>query len=335
MKKLLIVLMLSGISSLVTGQVYHQDAGFNNSGFNLNSLGMDQYISGYNFLNHPTGSSTWAFVQSWGGWDVRTQTAFLPTWEDNSGFFIRTSTDGGNTWAAWVKFASQNYVSSNFLSLTGGGLNNVLGISPGNADIGQLLSIANGSISGEQRLLSFGQQNSYPYLRVFNSGGDGTFRILNSSGNVAMMTLTQAGIATFSSSINATGGSFSGNVGIGTSSPGPYMLAVEGVLGARKIKVTQANPWADYVFDKEYHLDSLSQVELFIKKNKHLPGVPTAKEVEKDGVDVGETEALLLKKIEELTLYMIEQNKKITQLNLKVEEQQNEIVQLNKSKNRY
>ena len=98
------------------------------------------------------------------------------------------------------------------------------------------------------------------------------------------------------------------NVSIGTSDPGQYKLAVDGILGARKIKVTQAS-WSDYVFNDGYHLRPLSQVENFIKENKHLPEVPTAKEVERNGVDVGETQALLLKKIEELTLYMIEMKK--------------------------
>jgi len=105
-----------------------------------------------------------------------------------------------------------------------------------------------------------------------------------------------------------------GNVGIGTTNPGSYKLAVEGTIGARKIKVTQANPWADYVFDSSYQLQPLSQVEQFIKTNKHLPDVPSAKEVAKDGIDVGDNQALLLKKIEELTLYMIEMKKEINEL---------------------
>ena len=61
-----------------------------------------------------------------------------------------------------------------------------------------------------------------------------------------------------------------------------------------------------------YNLKSLSEVEQFVKVNKHLPEVPTTAEVQKDGIDIGTTQATLLKKIEELTLYMIEQNKKIT-----------------------
>jgi hypothetical protein len=100
-----------------------------------------------------------------------------------------------------------------------------------------------------------------------------------------------------------------GNVGIGTISP-TEKLSVNGNIRSKKIIVTQ-NGWSDYVFNDSYHLRPLSQVENFIKENKHLPEVPTAKEVEKNGVDVGDTQALLLKKIEELTLYVIEQKKEI------------------------
>ncbi|MFL9485706.1 hypothetical protein ACI6Q2_23185 [Chitinophagaceae bacterium LWZ2-11] len=104
------------------------------------------------------------------------------------------------------------------------------------------------------------------------------------------------------------------NVGIGTTTPGSYKLAVEGKIGARKIVVTQAPNWPDYVFDSSYTLTPLAQIEQFIKDNKHLPDVPSAKEVAEKGLDVGDNQAVLLKKIEELTLYMIQQNKTIEEL---------------------
>ncbi|RXK82907.1 hypothetical protein [Filimonas effusa] len=110
-----------------------------------------------------------------------------------------------------------------------------------------------------------------------------------------------------------------GNVGIGSKEPGSYKLAVEGTIGARKIKVTQ-EAWADYVFDSSYQLPSLSHVETFIKENKHLPEIPSAAEVKKDGLDLGDNQVVLLKKIEELTLYIIQQNKKMEQMEKRMTE---------------
>ncbi|MFL9482858.1 hypothetical protein ACI6Q2_08760 [Chitinophagaceae bacterium LWZ2-11] len=122
-----------------------------------------------------------------------------------------------------------------------------------------------------------------------------------------------------------------GNVGIGTMSPGNYKLAVEGKLGARKIVVTQAPAWPDYVFDSSYTLAPLAQVEQFIKDNKHLPDVPSAKEVTDKGLDVGENQVVLLKKIEELTLYMIEMKKE----NIEMKKENTELKQrVNKLENK-
>lgn len=101
-----------------------------------------------------------------------------------------------------------------------------------------------------------------------------------------------------------------GFVGIGIDSL-PYAeakLGVNGAIYAKKLKVTQSG-WADYVFEKDYKLPSLAEVENHINKYKHLPGVPSAAEVQQNGTDVAEIQATLLKKIEELTLYIIAQNK--------------------------
>ncbi|MCA6488109.1 MAG: hypothetical protein IM534_09630 [Chitinophagaceae bacterium] len=115
--------------------------------------------------------------------------------------------------------------------------------------------------------------------------------------------------ANFNDLVNKPFSFNNGNIGIGTENTGPFKLAVEGTIGARKLKITQAVPWADYVFNDDYKLRSLQEVEKFIQQYKHLPEVPTTKEINEQGLDVAETQALLLKKIEELTLYMIEMKK--------------------------
>jgi len=103
---------------------------------------------------------------------------------------------------------------------------------------------------------------------------------------------------------------FTGSVGIGTSNTGIYQLAVNGKIRAREIKI-DPNGWADYVFDESYAPRSLNDIEKFVKQHKHLPEVPTAKEVAAEGINLGEMNILLLKKIEELTLYIINQEKRI------------------------
>lgn len=102
-----------------------------------------------------------------------------------------------------------------------------------------------------------------------------------------------------------------GSMGIGTSNPGTSKLAVDGTIAARKVKVTQASPWPDYVFEHDYQLPPLQTVETFIKENKHLPGVPSATEITENGQDLGEMNTVLLEKIEELTLHMIRMEKEL------------------------
>ena len=108
-----------------------------------------------------------------------------------------------------------------------------------------------------------------------------------------------------------------GKVGIGTVETGTHKLAVEGTIGAREIKV-EVGTWSDFVFSKNYELRKLEEVESFIEENNHLPDIPSEKEVLENGIQVGEMNAKLLQKIEELTLYMIEQNKKTETLIEKV-----------------
>jgi len=111
-----------------------------------------------------------------------------------------------------------------------------------------------------------------------------------------------------------------GNVGIGTSNPGIYKLAVEGIIGAREVKVT-TDSWADFVFKPNYNLRPLSEVEQFIKANNHLPEIPSEAEVKENGIGLGEMNAKLLQKVEELTLYLIEQNKEIIEMKKENEKQ--------------
>jgi len=87
-------------------------------------------------------------------------------------------------------------------------------------------------------------------------------------------------------------------------------LAVNGMVTARRMRLSQAG-WPDYVFSQNYRLPPLNEIEAYIRKYGHLPGIPSAAEVEKGGLDIGDHQAALLKKIEELTLYNIAQGKEL------------------------
>lgn len=114
-----------------------------------------------------------------------------------------------------------------------------------------------------------------------------------------------------------------GNVGIGTTKP-QSTLAVNGTITAKQVKVTLTG-WPDYVFDKDYHLMHLDSLSSFVHQHKHLPEIPTVKDIENNGIDVGINQALLLKKIEELTLYIIEQHKQIAEQKERIQKLENKL----------
>jgi hypothetical protein len=121
-----------------------------------------------------------------------------------------------------------------------------------------------------------------------------------------------------------------GNVGIGISSP-QEKLAVNGTVHAREVKV-DTDSWPDYVFNKSYKLSSLEEVKAYIDRNHHLPEIPSEQEITENGLELGEMNKLLMKKIEELTLYIIEkddqlkvQDVRLNEQDIKLKEQQKQI----------
>ncbi|MDR2834765.1 MAG: tail fiber protein, partial [Bacteroidales bacterium] len=115
--------------------------------------------------------------------------------------------------------------------------------------------------------------------------------------------------------LHVVGNSYiTGNVGIGIQNTSNYKLKVKGEINSDEVTVENTANWPDFVFDENYKKQSLSEIEDFIKANKHLPNVPSACEVEENGIQLGEMNKILLQKIEELTLQMIDLKKEIDEI---------------------
>ena len=112
----------------------------------------------------------------------------------------------------------------------------------------------------------------------------------------------------------------SGNVQVGAEPvPAGYKMSVDGKFICEEVKVQLSADWADYVFEENYNLMSIDEVAKFIATNKHLPNIPSADELEKNGLDLSAMNILMMQKIEELTLYVIELDKQNKLLQQEVE----------------
>jgi len=158
------------------------------------------------------------------------------------------------------------------------------------------------------------------YGAGYNETGSNKLYISNSStttpliyGDFSTNALTINGsfkVGTSNLYVNTT----NNTVGIGTTDTKGYTLGVNGKIIATEVVVKEYVNWPDYVFENNYKLAELTEVEAYVKEKKHLPGVPSANEVKDNGVALGEMNKILLLKIEELTLHMIQQQKEIDAL---------------------
>ncbi|UZJ64270.1 hypothetical protein OKW96_18095 [Sphingobacterium sp. KU25419] len=108
------------------------------------------------------------------------------------------------------------------------------------------------------------------------------------------------------------------SLSIGSTLKAGDKLSVKGKISAQEVQVTTTN-WPDYVFEENYPLRPILEIEQFVKSHKHLPEIPSAKQIEAEGIALGEMNKLLLKKVEELTLYIIQEKKANAEYLLKLE----------------
>ncbi|WPU99901.1 hypothetical protein SNE26_28230 [Mucilaginibacter sp. cycad4] len=169
------------------------------------------------------------------------------------------------------------------------------------------------------------KDNSDGTYNVRGDGGSNYFSAIkmDNGGNNGAAINFYNGAATGGSSYNITNSDLSnylqmriagGNVSIGTADSKGYKLAVNGSAIATSMTVKLNSAWPDYVFTKDYTLPSLGEVKTYIDQYQHLPEIPSAREIAKDGQNLGEMNRLLLKKVEELTLYLIALKTEVSQL---------------------
>ncbi len=205
---------------------------------------------------------------------------------------------------------------------------------------GNVLSISNGNtVTIPQTLVTAGNNISVsgngsaatPYVVSATDtslySANGTINQNTTTGANRVVNLNSRNIWFNTSTSSINGKIYIGNTTAYPTTTGNYRLYVEGGILTEKVKVAlrNSNNWADYVFANDYKLMPLQEVEAFILKNKHLPGVASADELAKDGLDLAQMQAKHMEKIEELTLYVIDQNKKLETQNTTIQKQQSEI----------
>jgi hypothetical protein len=223
------------------------------------------------------------------------------------------------------------YNSGNTFLNSNGGMVGIGTVSPSSAlDVRGVLSTSEiafrngdgGDDTDPYRLRKVRTAGDQNWLELqLNDNPDESFRIY---GNSCLTDGCGAYSTLMFHSFDASGNAYhKGNLGIGVINP-TEKLSVNGNIRSKEVKVESAN-WPDYVFNEDYKISSLAELEVFLRSNRHLPEIPSAETVAQEGISLGEMNGKLLKKIEELTLYLIEQNKSISIQNEKLVEQDKRI----------
>jgi hypothetical protein len=210
-------------------------------------------------------------------------------------------------------------LNSRKLVLGGGYFEQTMSIATGgNVGIGTLTPTTRLEVVGSGSVINVSNYSDQDFGVTLSAPGAATKRTILGTSQPTRLSL---GVGVNNESLTVVNG---GNVGIGTTVP-VQKLTVNGTVHATRVKVETTVPGPDYVFEKDYALPSLDQIKSYIDENKHLPEVPSAKEMEAKGIDVGEMNMLLLKKVEELTLYVIDLKEEMKQKDIQMQAQINEL----------
>ena len=242
---------------------------------------------------------------------LTSQLYFDNTWEGGR-ILYRSAFYSQNTWDSWryLLDSKSDVTSSGNLKIQGNSNSYILN---GNVGIGTELPNSKLEIMGSSQLgyeigtlkLRSGTSNQFMYFGYDDQFSAGYIQSVKPGTDQQNILIAPVG----------------GNVGIGTKFP-TSKLTVAGNINSREVKVT-VDAGADFVFENNYNLPSLDAVDKFIKQNKHLPEIASADEMKKEGINLSEMNIKLLQKMEEMTLYMIEQNKKIIDLENRLKKVEN------------
>jgi hypothetical protein len=258
----------------------------------------DAFKGGYTFSYATSGTPWTGALISFGGFQYNNYDCQISSdYGPNGGNHIsyRTKNGDSNTWNSWNELAIRgaNTFTGNQI------INGIVGIGTQTPNSLTVLDV-----NGRAMV------RSIFYVNDIMGGDGGDIRIGPNTGN-ASSTIFMVGGVDASEVMRVN---YNKNVGIGTANP-DEKLTVKGKIHTQEVRVDMSGPLVpDYVFASDYKLKSLKEVEDFIAENKHLPEIPSAYEIEKNGLMLAEMNMSLLKKIEEMTLYMIEQNKRIEKL---------------------
>jgi hypothetical protein len=207
--------------------------------------------------------------------------------------------------------------------------NNINNTNTGNIGIGTPTPAEKLTVNGNIRIMPL-VDNTGLFGYDAATGGNSIFSFTRQTNNLSIAAYDGIGFSVAAHTGATTNYSMfisnAGNVGIGITNP-QNKLDVKGKIHSQSVVIDMLG-WADYVFKKDYQLPPLQEVKAYIDQNQHLPEIPSEQQIAKEGLNLGEMNKLLIKKVEELTLYLIEKDKKDTMQEERITEQEKRIKDL-------